>query len=155
MSSSIISLYRNNAINVAVDLLLNDYHFFSTIEQHKNQDNFYVYDSSTGKYLLDAEVFIFDKLNEIFPNQFKHYSHIRDIINDIQKYSPIIPNDQVDPSHIINYNNGIYDKNQNKLLPHSPNFYTTKQIPTNYIQQEQQSSLVKHAKSLELLNYID
>jgi len=145
------SFYRNNRINVAVDLLLNDYHFLSTQEQYQNHDNFYVYDS-TGIYLLDAEIFIVDKLNELFPNSFRHYSHIRNVIDQIQRLSPIIPIDQIDTPNISNYTNGLYYHNENKLKPHTYRVYTTKQFPYNYIVESK--PLISPSR-LEALNYID
>jgi phage/plasmid-associated DNA primase len=147
------NLFKNNRINIAVDHILNDYCFFSTSQQYENADNFYYYDNANGLYVLDAEMFILDKLNEIFPNQFKHFSHIRDVINNIQRFSPIIPDNQIDPPHLVNFRNGILDKSLNKLLPHSPRFYTTKQIPQNHLIET--DSLSKYSKRLALLNAID
>jgi hypothetical protein len=144
---------RSNRINVATDYLLNDYRFFSTHTQYQNADNFYYYDNSSGLYVLDAEGFIFDKLNEIFPNQFKHYSHIRDVINNIQSQSPIISIDQLNPSHITNYRNGLYYHKESKLNPHNPSIITTKQHTQNYVK-ESNNSLSQQAKRLEYLNYL-
>jgi phage/plasmid-associated DNA primase len=147
------NLLRTNKINIAVDHILNDYRFFSTPQQYQEQDNFYVYDESNGVYVLNGEMHIVKMLEQIFGNSFKYYSHIRDVINEVQRLSPIIPNDQIDPPNIINYRNGILDKSTNKLYPHSPKFYTTKQIPQNYINES--SSLTKQAQLLALLNFID
>jgi phage/plasmid-associated DNA primase len=148
-----MNLLRLNRINVAADHILNDFRFFSTPDQHQNADNFYYYDTTQGFYILDAEMFILDKLNELFPNTFKHYSHIRDVIDQIQQQSPIISTDQIDPPNIINYRNGILDKTTNKLIPHSPRFYTTKQIPINYLPET--NSLSQQAQRLAMLNFID
>ena len=144
---------RHNRINIATDHILNDYSFFSNPDQYINQDNFYVYEN--GFYVLDAEAFIFDKLNELFPNNFKYYSHIRDVINNIQHLSPVIPYDQIDPLHLTTFLNGTFDKTLNNLFSHSPRFYTTKQIPNNYIIQENSSSITSSLKRLEMLNYVD
>ena len=146
---------RSNRINTVVDYILNDYSFFSTTEQAQSKDNFYYYDQANGFYILDAEMFILDKINEIFPNQFKHYSHIRDVINLIQKFSPIIPQDQIDTPHIQNWINGLYDKNTNSLIRHTPRIYTTKQINQKYVPDSNSNSLSKHAERLALLNMID
>jgi phage/plasmid-associated DNA primase len=147
------NLLRTNKINIAVDHLLNDYSFFSTPEQFQNQDNFYYYDQSNGLYVLDAEIFILKMLKQIFGSSFKYYSHIRDVITEVQRLSPIISNDQIDPSHIINHLNGILDKTTNKLIPHNPRFYTTKQIPQNHVIET--NSLSRYANRLSLLNNID
>jgi phage/plasmid-associated DNA primase len=144
--------YRNNRIRIAVDLLLNDFNFFSRQQQFETSDNFYVYDKSNGLYVLDAEMFIVHKLNELFPNCFKHYSHIREVINQVQRLSLIILPDQINPKNITNFKNGLFLHNENKLIPHSPRIYTTKQIPTNYI--DNTNSLSKQAKFLEHLNYL-
>lgn len=126
--------------------------FFQQLNNTKT--NFYVYDTANGLYILDAEYFNVEKVKEIFGNSIKHYSHIRDIINQIQRLSPIIPTDQINPPHITNYKNGLFLHNENKLIPHSFKFYTTKQIQTNYIVEES-NSLSKQAQRLALLNYID
>ena len=142
------SLERENKINLAVDLLLNDYSFVSTPQQFASQDNFYVYCESSNIYELDAENFIVDKLNELYPPHiYKHYSHIRDIINRIQQYSPIKQPD----SNLVSYNNGIYNKLQNKLLPHSPKHFTLNIINLNYIEPTLQLNADKYA----YLNYVD
>lgn len=144
--------YRNNRIRIAVDLLLNDYNFFSTQQSYDNSDNFYVYDESNGVYLLDAEMFIVDRLNELFPNSFQHYSHIRSVINQIQHWSPIVPIDQINPKGITNYINGLYFHNENTLKPHNPTIFTTKQFPYNFITE---SKLLISESRLQALNYID
>lgn len=145
--------YRNNRIRIAVDLILNDYNFFSTQQQYDNSDNFYVYDEFNGLYVLDSEIFIVDKLNELFPNTFNHYSHIRSVIDQVQRQSPIIPPVLIDPPAITNYRNGLYLHNENKLIPHSPRIYTTKQLPQNYVIET--NSLTQQAQRLSMLNYID
>jgi len=146
------NLLRTNKINITVDHILNDYRFFSTPQQYQDQDNFYVYDQSNGLYVLDAEMFIVHKINELFPNCFKHYSHIREVINQVQRLSLIILPDQINPKNITNFKNGLFLHNENKLIPHSPRIYTTKQILTNYI--DNTNSLSKQAKFLEHLNYL-
>jgi phage/plasmid-associated DNA primase len=147
------NLYRSNKINVATEYLLNDYSFFSTPDQYQHKDNFYVYDWTNGYYILDAEMVIVNTIKQIFGNSIKYYSHIRDIINQVQRLSPIIPNDQINPSHLINYRNGILDKTTNKLYQHSPRFYTTKKIPQNYVKES--NTLNQYSKRLQLLNFID
>jgi phage/plasmid-associated DNA primase len=148
-----LNLLRTNKINIGVDHILNDYSFFSTSEQFQNQDNFYYYDQSNGLYVLDAEIIIVKMLKQIFGNSFKYYSHIRDVITEVQRLSPIISIEQIDPPNITNHKNGLFFHNENKLIPHSPKFYTTKQIPTNYIRET--NSLSQQADRLALLNFID
>jgi phage/plasmid-associated DNA primase len=146
------NLYKTNRIRTAVDLLLNDYSFFSTITQYQNHDNFYYYDNVQHLYILDAEMFIVNKLNELFsPDTFRHYSHIKAVIDQIQRLSPIIPDDQLNPFHLINYRNGILNKSTNKLLPHSHRFYVTTQIPQNYVNSSS-NRLTQLAKRMALLN---
>lgn len=146
------NLIRNNKINIATEHLLNDYNFFSTPTQYLNRDNFYVY--SNGLYILDAEMFIANKLTELFTlNTFKHYSHIRDVINQVQRFSPTISEDLINPTGITNFLNGLYYHTENKLLPHTPKIYTTKQHPQNYVN-ETNDNLSQHAKRLEYLNFI-
>ena len=142
-----ISLERENKINLAVDLLLNDYSFISTPQQFNSQDNFYVYNDSSNIYELDAEMFIADKLDELYPNMFNYFSPKRDVINRIQQYSPIKQPD----SNLVHYNNGIYNKLQNKLLPHSPKHFTINKLNLNYIEPTLQLNADKYA----YLNYID
>ena len=141
------SLERENKINIAVDLLLNNYSFVSTPQQFASQDNFYIYMDSSNIYELNAENFIVDKLNELYPHTFKHYSHIRDIINRIQQNAPIRQPD----TNLINYNNGIYDKKQNKLLPHSPKHFTLNIINLNYVEPTKPLNFDKFA----YLNFVD
>ena len=140
------SLERENKINLAVDLLLNDFNFVSTPQQFASQDNFYVYKESSNIYELDAEMFIADKLDELYPNTFNYFSHKRDVINRIQQYSQIKQPD----SNLVHYNNGIYDKRQNKLLPYSLKHFTVNKINLNYIEQTK-PNFDKYA----YLNYID
>jgi phage/plasmid-associated DNA primase len=147
------NLLRTNKINIAVDHILNDYNFFSTTQQFLDQDNFYVYDESNGVYVLDAEMHIVKMLKQIFGNSFKYYSHIRDVINEVQRLSPIIPTDQINPPNVTNHKNGLFLHNENKLIFHNPRYYTTKQLPTNYIRETK--TLSQQAQRLELLNFID
>ena len=58
------SLERENKINLAVDLLLNDFSFVSTTQQFASQDNFYVYNDSSNIYERNSEMFIVEKLDE-------------------------------------------------------------------------------------------
>ena len=142
-----ISLERENRINLAVDLLLNDFSFISTPQQYQTQDNFYIYNDKTNVYELNAELFIVDKLNELFHHTFKHFKHIRDVINRIQQNAPIKQPD----SNLINYNNGLFDKRLNKLIPHSSRYFTINKLNLNYIEPTQQINANKYA----YLNYID
>ena len=141
------SLERENKINLAVDLLLNDFNFISTPQQFNSQDNFYVYNDSSNIYELDAEMFIADKLDELYPNTFNYFSHIRDVINRIQQNAPVKQPD----SNLINYNNGIFDKQRNELIPHSQKHFTLNIINLNYIEPTLQLNADKYA----YLNYID
>ena len=141
------SLERENRINQAVNLLLNDFSFISTPQQYQTQDNFYIYNEQTNVYELDAELFIVDKLNELFPNTFKHFKHIRDVINRIQRNAPIKQPDL----NLVKYNNGIYDKRQNKLFPHSSRYFTINKLNLNYIEPTQQINADNYA----YLNFVD
>jgi phage/plasmid-associated DNA primase len=141
------SLERENRINLAVDLLLNDYSFISTPQQFNTQDNFYIYNDQTNVYELNAELFIVDKLDELFPNTFKHFKHIKDVITRIQKNAAIR---QPDPN-LVAYNNGIYDKRQNKLIPHSKKHFTINKLNLNYVEPTKPLNADKYA----YLNYVD
>lgn len=141
------SLERENRINLAVDLLLNDFNFISTPQEFNTQDNFFIYNEQTNVYELDAELFIVSKLNELFPNTFKHFKHIRDVITRIQKNAPVKQPD----SNLVSYNNGIFDKRQNKLLPHSPKHFTINKLNLNYVEPTKPLNADKYA----YLNFVD
>ena len=141
------SLERENRINLAVDLLLNDFSFISTPQQYQTQDNFYIYNDKTNVYELNAELFIVDKLSELFHHTFKHFKHIRDVINRIQRNAPVKQPD----SNLINYNNGLFDKRVNKLFPHSSRHFTVNKLNLNYIETTQQINADKYA----YLNFVD
>ena len=141
------SLERENKINLAVDLLLNDFSFVSTTQQFASQDNFYVYNDSSNIYDLNSEMFIVEKLDAAVSQCPITFSYKRDAINRIQQYSPIKQPD----SNLVHYNNGIYDKRQNKLLPHSPKHFTINKLNLNYIEPTLQLNADKYA----YLNYID
>ena len=142
-----ISLERENRINLCVDLLLNDFNFISTPQQFNTQDNFYIYNEKTNVYELNAVLFIVSKLNELFPHTFKHFKHIRDVINRIQRNAPVKQPD----SNLINYNNGIFDKQQNKLLSHSPRYFTVNKLNLNYVEPTKPLNANKYA----YLNFVD
>ena len=92
-------------------------------------------------------MFIVNKLNELYPNAFKHFSHIRDVIDRIQQNAPIKQPD----SNLIHYNNCIYGKQQNKLLPYSPKHFTVNKLYLNYVEPTRQLNFDKYA----YLNYVD
>ena len=142
-----ISLERENRINLAVDLLLTDFSFISTPQQYQTQDNYYIYSESSNVYELNAEMFIVSKLNELFPNTFKHFKHIRDVINRIQRNAPVKQPDQ----NLINYNNGLFDKRVNKLIPHSSRHFTVNKLNLNYVEPTKPLNANKYA----YINFID
>ena len=142
-----ISLERENRINLAVDLLLNDFSFISTPQQFNTQDNFYIYNDKTNVYELNGELFIVDKLNELFHHTFKHFKHIRDVITRIQKNAPVKQPD----SNLVSYNNGIFDKQRNELIPHSPKHFTINKINLNYVEPTKPINADKYA----YLNFVD
>ena len=144
--------YRSNLINLITDFILDTYYFASTTQQQSNSENFYWYDSTTGKYQPDAEGEIFDTITHNFPTLLSR-STIWTIIDKVQRLSPTISEDQIDPEGITNFFNGLYFHSENKLKPHTAKIYTTKQHPQNYVN-ETNDNLSQQAKLLEYLNYL-
>jgi hypothetical protein len=52
--------HRSNLINLIIDFILDAYNFASTTQQRDNSEEFFYYDSTTGRYHLGAEGLIFD-----------------------------------------------------------------------------------------------
>ena len=131
---------------------MDTYYFASTTQQQSNSENFYWYDSTIGIYQPDAEGKIFDTITHNFPT-LRSRSTIWAIIDKVQRLSPTISEDQINPTGITNYINGLYFHSENKLKPHTPKIYITKQHPQNYIN-ETNDNLSQQAKRLEYLNYL-
>ena len=148
--NAIMISFSSNQINLITDFILDTYSFVSTTQQRDNAEDFYYFNGQF--YELGAEGLIFDVITHNFPTVSSR-STIWAIIDKVQRLSPTISKDQINPTGITNYINGLYFHSENKLKPHTPKVYTTKQHPQNYVN-ECKNSLSQQAKLLEYLNYL-
>jgi len=75
-----------------------------------------------GKYITDADKSLLNSYD------------VREVMELIRLKAPKIDIDQLNgDENIINFSNGILDINTGKISPHSPDVYTTIQIPCDYV----------------------
>lgn len=115
--------------------------YFPIIKRHKISNDLYYYDEKNNYY----KPFTDDKNNSLLNQQLRKYiftienkklvSLTINQLNNIKSlfYDCIAPKAEFpDMDNYINVKNGIYDIKAEKLIPHSPEIFTTYQININY-----------------------
>lgn len=92
-------------------------------------DQIYVYKNGVyvpnGEHTVEAEV-------QLRLGDKSRKTHINEVLNFIRIATRTDRNDLIHDTRYINVKNGILDRKQKKLLPHSPDFKSVDQIPANF-----------------------
>ena len=117
------------------DCVIADHHMIIAHNPAYNAQLFYVY--SDGKYteMPDSDVkrLIADYIIKADPSLINTYD-VREVYDLIKLKAPKINLSQLNnDENIINSKNGLLDIDSGKLMPHSPDVYSTIQIPCNYV----------------------
>ena len=117
------------------DCVITDHHMIIAHNPAYNAQLFYVY--SDGKYteMPDSDVkrLIADYIIKADPSLINTYD-VREAYELIKLKAPKINLSQLNnDENIINFTNGLLDIDSGKLMPHSPDVYSTIQIPCNYV----------------------
>lgn len=126
--------------------------YFPIIKRHKISNDLYYYDEKNGYY----KPFTDDKNNSLLNQYLRKYiftienkklvSLTINQLNNIKSlfYDCIAPkSESPDLDNYINVKNGIYDINVKKLIPHTPEIFTTYQININYTENNKCKNLDK------------
>lgn len=105
--------------------LKSKYHLFVT----RNMNN-YLYYSGVYHLLNDVELKAFIKM--FLPEEIRGKCHWESVFEEFKTDNPVEDELLNADENIINFKNGIYDISENKLKEHSPDIFSTIQIPCNY-----------------------
>jgi len=95
------------------------------------EETLYVYED--GVYQDNGERVIKEECNRRLAGKFRK-NRVTQVVEAI-KTRPGVSKEKEDfrpPRYKINFTNGVYDLQKNKLLPHNPEYYFTQQIPWEY-----------------------
>lgn len=117
------------------DCVIADHHMIIAHNPAYNAQLFYVY--SDGKYVEmpdnDVKRMIADYIIKADPSLINTYD-VREVYELIKLKAPKINLFQLNnDENIINFKNGLLDVKTGKLTPHTPDVYSTIQIPCNYV----------------------
>ncbi len=109
----------------------------------------HIYAYEDGYYKLFGEDLIILQLKKIFNNQNIPYkTRYKNEILDYIKTENIVERDEINPpKHLLNLNNGIYNVETKKLIPHNPNHYFLYKIPWDYKPKAECSKVMKYLDS--------
>ena len=118
------------------------------------------YDSQQGVYRFNGEVKIKVELEKIFEEELKAEKvnisnllteHDRDEIVKRIKWNTAIERQRFEEhdTSIINLQNGLFDTTTKKLIPHTPEFLTTKQFPLRYDPDAKWSQVLRFFKQVQ------
>ena len=116
---------KEKFIEDATEQILSTYHFVTIIE---TKEILYYKD---GVYKKDGEILIEKELENHYDYQLK-INDIKEITAHIMRKTYIRLEEFDKDFNIINMKNGLYLVNENKLVPHDPNYYSRNQNPIVY-----------------------
>ena len=123
---------RELNIEDIVDRLAEEYHFITVEDNTGLHPHLYMY--KNGYYVIKGLQELEKIIKKMFresPYQWKTW--YRNEIREYIKTENVIFRDDIEPpSNLINLNNGVYDIESRKLLPHDPKYYFLYKIPINY-----------------------
>lgn len=117
------------------DCVIADHHMIIAHNPAYNAQLFYVY--SNGKYVEmpdnDVKRMIADYIIKADPSLINTYD-VHEVYEIIKLKAPKINLTQLNNNeNLINFANGLLDVKTGKLMPHTPDVYSTIQIPCNYV----------------------
>lgn len=115
-----------------VEYIMQECKFITVRDSTGRLPHIYAYED--GYYKLFGEDLIVQQLKKIFNDQGIPYkTRYKNEILDYIKTENIVDRDEINPpKNLLNLNNGIYDVNTQKLMPHNPSFYFLYKIPWDY-----------------------
>ena len=115
------------------DLLAQQYINNKNLIQVLNMDKLDTYIYENGVYKLVTKDFIKKDLSSYIPNGLANNMFISDAVNMVSNRAPLIKFEELNADEkIINFKNGIYNIDEDKLYPHSPDIYSTIQLNCNF-----------------------
>ena len=109
-----------------IEWLLYQYNFVTV--QETDELLFY----KDGVYISSADIEIKRTIEAEYPREYKTYT-INEIIQTIKRCKYLKKEEFDKELHIFNFRNGLYDINTDKLLEHTPDYYSLKQVPHNFV----------------------
>jgi len=86
-----------------------------------------------GYYHLLDEFECANFIYDFLPPEHRLPSHWRNVHQELQIQRSNVKRSDLNPEHLINFNNGVLDLNTGKLMEHSPSIYMTTKIPCDYV----------------------
>ena len=115
------------------DLLAQQYINNKNLIQVLNMDKLDTYIYENGVYKLVTKDFLKKDLSSYIPNGLANNMFISDAVNMVSNRAPLIKFEELNADEkIINFKNGIYNIDDDKLHPHSPEVYSTIQLNCNF-----------------------
>lgn len=115
------------------DLLAQQYINNKNLIQVLNMDKLDTYIYENGVYRLVTKDFVKKDLSSYIPNGLANNMFISDAVNMVSNRAPLIKFEELNADEkIINFKNGIYNIDEDKLYPHSPDIYSTIQLNCNF-----------------------
>jgi putative DNA primase/helicase len=102
---------------------------FIIINPTGDENSNFLYQNGVYQKNNELKTFIFNRLNTRDKNITRNLNETLKVIAIAKKIEPDLINSD---DNIINFKNGLYVINQNKIIPHDPNIISTIQIQTNY-----------------------
>jgi len=109
----------------------------------------HIYAYEDGYYKLFGEDLIVQQLKKILNNQAIPYkTRYKTEILDYIKTENVVDRDEINPpKHLLNLNNGIYNIDTKRLIPHNPNYYFLYKIPWDYKPKAKCPKVMKYLES--------
>ena len=143
---------KEKFIEDATEQILSTYHFVTIIE---TKEILYYKD---GVYKKDGEILIEKELENHYDYQLK-INDIKEITAHIMRKTYIRLEEFDKDFNIINMKNGLYLINEDKLIPHDPNYYSINQKPFPYNPKARRKHFIKFLKEVlypeDILTIID
>lgn len=108
--------------------LLSDIEAFAAIRE---SDELYYYDDAKGYYVRKGETFIGELLRQYMPG-YTNTNRKRNILDAVKDRNYIAVEAFQPPQGKVNVKNGVLDLDTRELEPHSPEYYFTSQLQTEY-----------------------
>lgn len=114
----------------------------------------HIYVYQDGYYRLNGEDHLVNFIKKIF-NELPWKTHYKNEIMDYIKTENIVERDSINPpKNLINLNNGVYNLDTKKLMPHSPDYYFLYKIPWDYNPKAKCQKIMKYLNDTLKENHI-
>lgn len=110
--------------------MLEDNHFFATPDGN-DDGTIYRYNEDTGMYEPDGETFIKREITNHIDNHVLPIRKHKNVLTIIRRQNPI-DRDEFNPAGYICLGNGLWDIENEQLIPHTPDMKFTRGVNINY-----------------------